>query len=354
MRLLGFVSVLSILLVSKSVDSFIISEIKNTVKAVKQTVKAVKTAGKIVSLLKNGVMIFDDVHLPKSVSYKERLNSFLDMQSTSVVEQEGFILAKLLPDQAIESLEDDLSLDNYSALVGTPRPTKETMTKPRAKAFLQVYTEVIDRLIETGIDKYDVMPCEGYLYFGNKDFTKILPELCKCNPFFATALTVSGDNDEYLELNSQDDSRYATVVQAMMDKKIKCKNINVRFNSDDMSINEITNYDSGRPVIVSKEDWNYYAIGACYSVYYHGQCVHALIHVLHHLMTAGINLSTAHDESLHAWAKLYDDNITLKYIEVALLLYPSNLPVEDKDKVLTGERGFGGTKGIMGEMRKLL
>ena len=138
-----------------------------------------------------------------------------------------------------------------------------------------------------------------------------------------------------------------------MHPRIDSKNIKVRFNSD-MTINEITDYKDGRPVIVSKEDWNYYAIGACYSVYYHGQCVHALIHVLHHLMTAGINLSTAHDESLHAWAKLYDDNITLKYIEVALLLYPSNLPVEDKDKVLTGERGFGGTKGIMGEMRKLL
>lgn len=346
MRVPNFVNAISIILLFENVKAFgLISQIK-------KTVKAVRMLGKVRSLLQNGVEIFDDVHLPKSVGFTERLNSFFDIQSSSILRQEGFALAKLFPESAQEYIEDDLSVVNYDVLIGSPRPTKDTMTKPRARAFLQLYTEVIHRLIETGIDSYDVMPCEGYLYFGNKDYTKILPKLCQCNPFFANALTVSGDNDEFLELNAQDDSRYATVVKAMNDR-IKSKYINVRFNKD-MTINEIVNYKTGRPVIVPKEEWNYYASGACYSVYYHAQCVHALIHVLHHLMTTGITVSTRHDDSLNAWAELYDANIVLKYVEVAALLYPSNLPVPAEGKILTGDKGIGGSTKVMDEMRQLL
>jgi len=94
------------------------------------------------------------------------------------------------------------------------------------------------------------------------------------------------------------------------------RNINVRFNKD-MTVNQIVTYKSGKAVIVPEEEWRYYASGVCYNMMYYTQVIHALIHVLHYLMTTGITQSTEHDDALAAWASPYDDNIAMKYYQVA-------------------------------------
>ena len=135
------------------------------------------------------------------------------------------------------------------------------------------------------------MPCEGYLYFGNQDYTKILPMLCQCNPFFASALTVSGDNDEYFELNILGDQKYAQVMKTMIET-VKTNHFSVRFNKD-MTLNQIVNYETGQAVVVPESEWNDYASGVCYSMYYYAQSIHALTHVFHYFATLGMSFSTA-------------------------------------------------------------
>ena len=72
-------------------------------------------------------------------------------------------------------------------------------------------------------------------------------------------------------------------------------------------------------------------------------------------MCAGITLSTeeSHDASIEAWGAIYDDNIAIKYYEVAGLLFESNFGNND-NKVLTGKDGIGGTVEVMAPLRELL
>ena len=87
----------------------------------------------------------------------------------------------------------------------------------------------------------------------------------------------------------------------------------------------------------------------------YSQQVHALIHVLHYLMCTAITLSTeeAGDDSMEAWGSIYDDNIAIKYYEVATLLFKSSIGDDDK-KFLTGKNGFGGTVEVMKVLREFL
>jgi hypothetical protein len=188
--------------------------------------------------------------------------------------------------------------------------------------------------------------------------------LCQVNPFWASALTVAGCNDEYLELNAyytascpllewcHPDSKYLTIMDAMIPDP--SRNINVRFNKD-MTVNQIVTYESGKAVIVPEEEWSYYASGVCYNMMYYTQNIHALIHVLHYLMTTGITQSTEHDDALAAWASPYDDNIAMKYYQVAGALIESSLLSSGNDgKVLTGKDGLGGTTSVMAPLRDYL
>ena len=299
--------------------------------------------------------MFDDVHLPKSLGFKSRIkNMFQFEENTNTDVVLAVLLPTLLPDVEIPSVLGALDTGfSFDDAVGEEKPV-DTM-QPRSKTFRQEYTKVINRHIKTNIDDPD--PCEGYLYFGNQDYTKILPMLCQVNPFFASALTVSGDNDEYLELNayselpaSDSDARYLQIMRTMIPNP--SRRINARFNKD-MTLNQITSYESGEAVIIPEEDWNYYASGITYNVGYFANVQHSLIHVYHYYMTAAINYSTKHDNSLAAWANPYDDNIAIKYMEVVATLYKSSLG-DDDGKAHTGKNGFGGTTEVMKELRDYL
>ena len=307
--------------------------------------------------------MFDDVQLPKSLSFDERVDYLLQMGKQSKAEDVFLrnVLSGLIPDLELPPAlgEPDQGVGRVlKRLIGKEKPGKAA--QPRSQEFRDVYTKVINRVIKTNVDAGD--PCEGYLYFGNQDYTKILPMLCQVNPFWASALTVGGDNDEYLELNAYDsvschqskwcysDSKYLTIMNTMIPDP--SRNINVRFNKD-MAVNQIVTYKSGKAVIVPEEEWSYYASGVCYNVMYYTQTIHGLIHVLHYLMTTGITQSTEHDDALAAWANPYDDNIAMKYIQVAVLLFDSNLFPND-GRVLTGKFGLGGTTSVMAPLRDFL
>ena len=83
---------------------------------------------------------------------------------------------------------------NYEELLFKKEKPLSKAVQPRTKEFRKIHSRVINRNIRTNFD--DPETCEGYyLYFGNQDYTKILPMLCQVNPFWASALTVDGDND---------------------------------------------------------------------------------------------------------------------------------------------------------------
>jgi len=276
--------------------------------------------------------ILDDVHLPRSVSFVKRVSNLFDLQIETNRE-----VIKFLSTVTFAEVED--------------KPKEDT------KEILRYQQMIINNNIKEDIN--DPPPVPGYLYFGNKNFAKQLGLLCQVNPFFASALTVAYGTDgttTYLELKAYDENeknpaKYLEFTRLLSDP---CHRINVRFNMD-MTINKITNYANGKEEIVEEKDYNYYASGAIYNVIYYSSAWHATIHVLQYLMTTCIVQSCQHDKGLSAWAEPYDDNIPIKYVEVALLLVQSSLDSkEDKAKIITGVNGFGSTLDTKPLLKKIL
>lgn len=227
--------------------------------------------------------------------------------------------------------------------------------EPWSEEFVNLHKLFVDDVIR--VNKEKRVPIDGYLSFGNQEHTKILSKLCQTNPFFASALTVSDDGN-FLELNayselpkSDSDPKYLAIARELTDASHR---INLRFNMD-MTINQITTYESGEAVIVLEEEWDYYASGVCYNMVYYASCIHTIIHTFHYYMTIGISESTRHDKSLKAWADPYDDNIEYKQEQVGANLVPSNVETDKTDQMtITGENGFGGSLEVMAPLRRYL
>jgi hypothetical protein len=280
--------------------------------------------------------MFDDVHLPSDMSIKDRLKNTAQFSIRTNIDVVSYGIGFDGPKKLLREY-----------ITNKDKPGKETVR--RDEGWRRVYVATINDVIKVKTDDPD--PCEGYMYFGNQDYCKSLGMLCKVNPFWASALTVTND-DKYFELNAHapdSDTKYSKICSHFTDPSHR---INVRFNKD-MTINRITDFSSGKEVVVPENEWNYYASGACYNVFCYVSSVHALIHVLHYLMTAAIITSTRNDDSLAGWANPYDDNIAIKYLEVSALLFDSNVGDNDA-KLLTGKNGFGLTKATMGPLREIL
>ena len=301
--------------------------------------------------------MFEDVHLPKSMSYASRVKNLFQFQlktNHDVVEYlVPFALAGLIPG---DDLDPRGPMPLISKLENVPKPIDPSETRP--EVYREIYASVVNNLVKRHPDDPD--PCEGYKYFGNQDYTKILPLLCQSNPFFAAALTAAG-NDEYFELISYNpvvsdtDSKFIKVVRCMHPDFSTPRRINVRFNKD-MTINQITTYENGTAEIVPEEKWNHYASGALYNVFYFANVQHTMIHVFHYYMTAAIADSCKHSKSMSAWATPYDDNIAIKYVQVVLTLFEtkSNLGLPSDLRGHTGREGYGGTPEVMPVLREFL
>jgi hypothetical protein len=284
------------------------------------------------------IQVFHDVHLPDDMSVMAKARNELQLQRAAAV------TFQTDNNGAQGIIDDDL-------LIGTPK-------KKGSYEMRCIQQIMINRYIKTDINDPPIVP--GYLYFGNNNFSKILAMLCQVNPFFASALTFAQEGDtSYLELIAYDtkpeqsatsDSKYLKFMRNTSDPSHR---INVRFNMD-MTVNKITKFDQdGQATIVDLSDWDKYASGAIYNVFYYASAYHSIIHVLHYLMTTGIKSSTDHDTALSAWAEPYDDNIPLKFIEVATLLIQSSIRESD-DQIVTGKDGFGASPAIKKDMRDIL
>ncbi|KAL7524099.1 hypothetical protein ACHAXR_000438, partial [Thalassiosira sp. AJA248-18] len=206
-----------------------------------------------------------------------------------------------------------------------------------------------------------------YKFFGNGKHSKNLEYLLKTNPFMAAALT---ERDDGFELRSfdkhdpeaEDDS--ATLFRQIM----SClgggagHRVNIRFNSD-MAMVEIRVYEENNGKRIERikssdaksgdDDVEKWASSALFNLGFYASCVHADIHILHYLLTAGLDFSSQGFGAMNEWAKFYATNIPAKYTQVSDLLIRSQPPITDlltvgnsetvKDTyaLLTGSSGFG-------------
>jgi hypothetical protein len=302
-------------------------------------------SGKVAKILEREneifeLKIFDDVGLSKEMGLVDKAKNLLQFSKVTNKDVVDFVTGKKGPVAEIKALPGKVKID----------PDMVTERKMR--------TLMINDVIKEHVNDPD--PVDGYMYFGNKNFKKNLGMLLKVNPFFASALTVS-DDDEYLELiayspepKSATDSKYLTYTRELKKGRTDVSHrINVRFNTD-MTVNKITKFDiDGKAEIVKEADWDYYASGAIYNLFCFASSWHTVIHVLHYLMTAAIIHVTRHNPSLAAWANPYDDNISIKYSEVAALLLDSNLK-SGPSMIVSGEDGLGANPAIIPELRKML
>jgi hypothetical protein len=244
------------------------------------------------------------------------------------------------------------------------KPLSKTSIARRPESLLKVFTNAINNIIKVHPDDAD--PTEGYLYFGNRNFKKILPMLCQSNPFYASALTISEDQEHFEliaftdEPELGDEPLYLSLMRELTDDS---HNINAKFDKS-MNLIEITvlDTDSGKVVVVPEEEWDYYSSGILYNVFYYSSAVHANVHILHYLMCAGIVMSTRKtNKSMEKWADIYDDNISIKYVEVAALLFEStiggkafNIPgAAEGYKIVSGEQGFGASPKMMSKIHDM-
>lgn len=300
------------------------------------------------------IEVITGVGLPTDTENMKFGQRFLNFAQGSIQTNKdvlGFLRSDEFADRLHESLAEEKPL------------SKNISVEPKwSDAVRKTFAYGINNVIKVHPDDAD--PAEGYLYFGNRDFKKILPMLCQVNPFYASALTVSKDQ-KHLELVAFTDAAelkeeplYLSLMREMVDDSHK---INAKFDKS-MNLVEITKYDSetGKAVVVPKEEWDYYSSGILYNLFYHASTIHANIHILHYLMCACIVASTRDtNDSLEKWADIYDDNIAIKYVEVAALLFEATVagkPFEPRGKgkkLVSGQDGFGATPKIMDKVRDM-
>jgi len=214
--------------------------------------------------------------------------------------------------------------------------------------------------------KLAMYPFEGYKHFGTQNqWQKVLTELLKCNPFFASALTYNETNNTF-HLTAYSDSNagtgyYYDTMQTMLgeDRETMCndRKINVTFDKD-LNITGVQYFDVDAQKMVDAESnsnmdvknralpaggekaWDFYITGVLYNLLFYVQAIHSNIHILHYIMIMGL-VDAADDsknEGLKAFAGMYEPSIAVKYVEVGLLLINEN-----GDAAMTGPDGIGGS-----------
>jgi len=212
-------------------------------------------------------------------------------------------------------------------------------------------------------NKIDVAPAlppvEGYKLFGGDDYVTILGLLLKTNPFFAMALTTSSAKGATFALTAHDaawttpPTLYAKLIGTMIGYG---RRVNFVFD-DKMQIIECTYYDemsAQTPIKVTNgDDLQKWAAAGIYNLLFFVSAIHGTIHVLHFLMTSGLDVASSKFDALQTWAEIYDDNIAFKYLQVYLLLIgPEQDPPDSR--IITGDAGFGASIASRDILKELL
>lgn len=290
--------------------------------------------------------VIEGVHLPKDFPFKDKARAMFDLNYSSNI--------AILKDKFGEEV--------------TNTANKLLLNKKRHEVVDQwpyIQQKAINDVIKKNVDDPD--PAAGYFYFGNGNYEDSLSLLVKENPFFAMSLTAGKDSkgEDCFELVSYDgdmmkanpEHRYFKYTSKLVQDYLS---INVRFNAD-MKVVAMTTLENGKEVVIPADEYNKYASGIIYSLSYVASAMHATIHVLHFIMCTGIVHACDHDKSLSTWAQPYDDNITIKCLEVAMLLMvhefgPAFKKLEQHpDKYfVTGKDGFGAETGTINPYNKEL
>uniref|UniRef100_A0A0G4HYY4 Lipoxygenase domain-containing protein n=1 Tax=Chromera velia CCMP2878 TaxID=1169474 RepID=A0A0G4HYY4_9ALVE len=287
-----------------------------------------QTAKKMTILKQTLPEVIKGVHLPLEESLPRKILRIVDWNPATLWEVGGYLFGSGV-------ISDEL--------LHPPREKKE--------GSLDDAVEYFKEKVSLG----DELP-EDYKCFGNDDFPRQLLLLLKNNPFFASALTY---NDGW-ELKSYDknESSPSLYLRLMRTLTGVGHRVNVKFTDGLEAIKSIQICDDLEGKIVMEVEGDtrdpkeiakikYYASSALYNLIFYSSCIHAMIHVLHYLFTAAMAMSTRGFRDMNRWAEVFDDHVTIKYIQVGQLLIrdpPSDGSMDTA--FLTGADGFGSSQEV--------
>jgi len=275
---------------------------------------------------------FEGVHLPASESLPRKLLGIFDLNLPS-------------------------NRDVIKFVLGSGSITGAVVGKPKAPGSFQGIRDFW--IEETKAATTSALP-ENYPFFGCEgQYVQKLALLLKTNPFMASALTLDAAKKTF-SLVSYDPAEKNPnwYLQMMRTLGGVGHRVNFSFNAADFSLKSFTYFDDleGKPVPATDADK--YASSAIFNLLFYASGIHATIHVLHYLMTSALDVASAKAgfSQLQAWAEYYDDNVAVKYLEVALLLLadkPSD-PAATDTAIVTGAGGFGGSQATRDVLQAFL
>jgi hypothetical protein len=239
-----------------------------------------------------------------------------------------------------------------------------------------------------------------YKFFGNDENAVNLVYLLKTNPFMASCLTKNENGFELLSFDVDDPdakSDTATLYRKIV-STLNGSGHRVNFFFDNnMEVIDYKVYDDlvgkniARPseeerneheegttkrIESSLDDKNYWASSALYNMLFYASSQHATLHVLHYVMTSGLQYASQDFKEMNQWADTYATNIVEKYDQVGTLLIAGLAPMplevildEKKGKnkkgvaadaflkanaILTGAAGFGSSQAVRPILKGLL
>ena len=274
---------------------------------------------------------FRDVHLPESEPWPRKLAGVLDLNLPSNSDIISYVLRSGPMDKIVGTPKAPGSLDVAQAFYLTEQAEMQKTT-----------SQVVGG---------------EYNYFGSKDarsMTKTLGILCKTNSFMAMALTFRRG---YFELKAFDpaDETPSLYLKMMRTLQGSGHRVNIVFNSD-FSIRSSECFDDGHGKLVKTDDVERAASSAIFNLIFWASSVHGTMHVLHYLLTSALDVASTSFKELQGIAEIYDDNIAVKYLEVALVLIadPVTGKGEDDPAIITGRDGFGSSQAARPILEELL
>jgi hypothetical protein len=202
------------------------------------------------------------------------------------------------------------------------------------------------------------IPSKSYKYFGDSENrVNELITLVKNNPFVASALTETHNGFEIKSYDPEEKNPSLFLKYMRTNTGVGHK-VNFDFTHD-LKVKSFTVFDEDgkERKDVDMEEW---AGSLIYNLGFVASCIHATIHVLHFLLTAGFEYASKDYKEMHTWAKWYEKAIGIKYIEVAAALIadaPEPIDNEEDAKfraIITGPDGFGSSQEIRPMLKDLL
>ena len=276
---------------------------------------------------------FPGIHLPSTEPWPRKLLGLVDLNLPSNKALIDYVLGATSMDAAIE---------------GQPKAPLETSLKPAQDYFLSKQEAMQET---TGMD---------YPYFGSepRSFVEMLTVMLKTNAFFASALRYRRGS---FELVAYDPAEMQPNLYLKMCRTLRGTGHRVNFffvaKNNDLKFKSFEYFDDIVGAKVKTDDAEKFASSALYNLLFYASGIHGTMHNLHYLMTSALDVSSVDFRDLQTMAEYYDDNVAVKYAEVALVLIadaPSTGESMDDLTIITGLGGFGSSQRVRPHLEDLL